>query len=90
VRQYPSPAAFRAAIDTRLRNYARGVGLPVQVVRRQAALERLMARRARAAPGRWALKRDLALDTRLPEHARVSMDMDVDHVLRAAAARERG
>jgi hypothetical protein len=43
VRQYPSPAAFRAAIDTRLRNYARRVGVPVQVVRRQAALERLMA-----------------------------------------------
>lgn len=38
VRQYPSPAAFRAAIDTRLRNYARGAGVPVQVVRRQAAL----------------------------------------------------
>lgn len=88
MRQYPSPAAFRAAIDTRLRNYARKVGVPVQVVRRQAALERLMARLAHVAPGRWALKGGLALDTRLPEHARASMDMDIDHVLVAAAARE--
>jgi len=88
VRQYPNPAAFRAAIDTRLRNYARGVGIPVQVVRRQAALERLMARLGRVAPGRWALKGGLALDTRVPEHARASMDMDIDHVKGAAAARE--
>ena len=88
MRQYPNPAAFRAAIDTRLRNYARRVGTPVQVVRRQAALERLMARLARVAPGRWALKGGLAMDTRLPEHARASMDMDIDHVLGAAAARE--
>ena len=88
MRQYPNPAAFRAAIDTRLRNHARKVGTPVQVVRRQAALERLMARLSRVAPGRWALKGGLALDTRLPEHARASMDMDIDHVLGAAAARE--
>lgn len=88
MRQYPSPAAFRAAIDTRLRNYARRVGVPVQVVRRQAALERLMARLAHVAPARWALKGGLALDTRLPEHARASMDMDIDHILGAAAARE--
>jgi len=88
VRQYPSPAAFRSAIDSRLRNYARKVGVPAQVVRRQAALERLMARLARVAPGRWALKGGLALDTRLPEHASASMDMDIDHVLGAEAARE--
>jgi hypothetical protein len=64
------------------------VGVPVQVVRRQAALERLMARLSHVAPGRWALKGGLALETRLPEHARASMDMDIDHILGAAAARE--
>ena len=88
MRTYPSPAAFRAAIDTRLRNRARQVGVPVQVVRRQAALERLMARLAHAAPGRWALKGGLVLETRLPAHARASMDMDIDHKLGGAAARE--
>lgn len=88
MREYPSPAAFRAAIDIRLRNYARKVGVPVQVVRRQAALDRLMARLAQVAPGRWALKGGLALSTRLPEHARASMDMEIDHMLGAAASRE--
>jgi len=88
MRQYPSPAAFRTAVDTRLRNHARQVGVPVQVVRRQAALERLMARLTQVASGRWALKGGLALDTRLPDRARASMDMDIDHVLGATAARE--
>jgi len=90
VREYASPAAFRAAVDTRLRNYARKAEIPVQVVRRQAALERLMARFAKDAPRRWALKGGLALDTRLGLHARPSMDMDLDldHVEGAAAARE--
>ena len=47
-----------------------------------------MARLVRVAPGRWALKGGLALDTRVPEHARASMDMDIDHVQGAVAARE--
>lgn len=88
MRQFASPAAFRAAIDVRLRAYARRAGAPVMVVRRQAALERLMARLMRAVPERWALKGGLALDTRLGERARSSMDMDVDHVQGAAAARD--
>ncbi len=87
MRQYPSPAAFRAAIDTRLRAYAHTVGVPVMAVRRQAALERLMARLMAVTPGRWALKGGLALDTRLGQRARSSMDMDMDHRHGAEAAR---
>jgi hypothetical protein len=52
VRQYASPAAFRAAIDDRLRAYAARVGTPVTVVRRQAALERLVVRLMNVAPVR--------------------------------------
>lgn len=70
MRQYASPAAFRAAIDARLRAYAVRVGVPVMVVRRQAALERLMVRLMKVAPGQWALKGGLALDTRLGARAR--------------------
>lgn len=88
MRQYASPAAFRAAIGVRLRAYAQRTGAPVMVVRRQAALERLIARLMRVAPERWALKGGLALDTRLGERARSSLDMDVDHAEGAAAARE--
>lgn len=58
------------------------------VVRRQAALERLMARLTVAVPERWALKGGLALDTRLGDHARASMDMDIDHAQGDVAARE--
>jgi hypothetical protein len=58
------------------------------VVRRQAALERLMVRLMRVAPRRWALKGGLALDTRLGDRARSSMDMDIDHAQGATAARE--
>ncbi len=88
MRQYASPAAFRAAIDTRLRAYAHALSEPVMAVRRQAALERLIARLTTVAPGRWALKGGLALDTRLGSRARSSMDMDIDHRYGAEAARE--
>jgi len=44
VRDYATPAAFRAAVEARLRERARRVDVPTYVVRRQAALERLAAR----------------------------------------------
>jgi len=88
MRQYASPGAFRAAVDARLRAHAQRAAVPVMAIRRQAALERLMARLMRVPPGRWALKGGLALDTRLGARARTSMDMDVDHAKGAVAARE--
>ncbi len=86
--QYSSPAAFRAAVDARLRNRARRLGVAAYIVRRQAALERLVARLMRVTPERWALKGGLGLETRLGDHARPSVDLDVDHAKGAAAARE--
>lgn len=88
MRLYANPAAFRAAIDDRLRAYAARTGALMMVVRRQAALERLMVRLMKVAPGQWALKGGLALDTRLGARARSSMDMDIDHQQGAAAAHE--
>ena len=52
--EFSSPANFRASVDQRLRNYARAADVPVVAVRRQASLERLMARLMKAAPDRWA------------------------------------
>lgn len=86
--QYSSPAAFRAAVDARLRNRARQLGVAAFIVRRQVALERLVARLMKSAPGRWALKGGLGLETRLGEYARPSVDLDADHARGAAAARE--
>lgn len=87
MREYATPAAFRAAVEAWLRERARRIGVPAYIVRRHAALERLLARLTKVAPGRWALKGGLALDTRLGDRARVSLDLDVDHVGGADAAR---
>jgi len=87
VREYATPVAFRAAVEARLRERARRLSAPAYIVRRQAALERLLARLTRVAPDRWALKGGLALETRLGERARVSIDLDADHVHGAEAAR---
>ncbi len=88
MRQYASPAAFRAAVDARLRELGRRLGVEAYVLRRQAALERLVARLTKAAPGRWAVKGGLALQIRLHEHARPSLDLDVDHANGGDAARD--
>ena len=86
MREY-TPSAFRAAAEVRLRDRASRLRVPAYIIRRQAAWERLMVRLTRVAPDRWALKGGLALDTRLGERARVSVDLDADHVQGAAAAR---
>lgn len=87
MRDYATPAAFRAAVETRLRERARRLGARAYIIRRQAALERLMVRLTKIAPARWALKGGFALETRLGERARVSVDLDADHVQGAEAAR---
>jgi hypothetical protein len=87
VREYATPAAFRAAVEARLRQRARRVSAPAYIVRRQAALERLLARLSKVAPDRWAVKGGLALEARLGERARVSIDLDADHLHGAGAAR---
>jgi hypothetical protein len=56
VRDYATPAAFRAAVEARLRERARRLSAPTYMVRRQAALDRLLVRLPKVAPGRWALK----------------------------------
>jgi hypothetical protein len=87
VRQYDNPPAFRAAVEARLRNRSRRLGAAAYILRRQAALERLVARLAKLAPGRWALKGGFALETRLGAWARPSVDLDADHAHGASAAR---
>ncbi len=87
MREYATPAAFRAAIEATLRERARRLGVPAYIVRRQAALERLIVRLTKVAPDRWALKGGMALETRLGDRARVSVDLDADHVHGVEAAR---
>jgi hypothetical protein len=74
MREYATPAAFRSAVEAKLRQRARHLGVPAYVLRRQAGLERLTVRLRAVAPGRWALKGGFALETRLGGRARVSVD----------------
>jgi len=87
MREYATAAGFRAAVEAKLRDRARDVGVAAYVVRRQAALERLMVRLTTVAPNRWALKGGLALETRLGDRARVSLDLDMEHAMGIEAAR---
>jgi len=87
VREYATPAAFRAAVEATLRERARRLKVPAYIVRRQAALERLMVRLMKVAPNRWVLKGGMAIESRLGERARASLDLDADHVKGAEAAR---
>ena len=87
MREYATPAAFRAAVEATLRDRAHRLGVPAYIIRRQAALERVIVRLTKVAPDRWAVKGGLALETRLGEHARVSVDLDADHAYGVEAAR---
>jgi hypothetical protein len=87
VREYATPSDFRAAVESRLRERARRLGVPAYLIRRQAAVERLIVRLTRVAPGKWAIKGGIGLETRLGEHARVSLDLDADHIQGADRAR---
>lgn len=85
--EYATPAGFRVAVETRLRERARLLHVLAYVVRRQAALERLMVPMIKVAPNRWAVKGGLGLETQLGARARVSLALDADHVAGADAAR---
>lgn len=87
MREYATPAGFRAAVEAALRARAQRLAVPTYIVRRQAALERLVVRLMRIAPGRWALKGGMALETRLGDRARASVDLDADHAEGVEAAR---
>lgn len=87
MREYATPAAFRVAVEATLRERARRLKVPAYIVRRQAALERLTVRLMKVAPNRWALKGGMAIESRLGERARASLDLDADHVKGAEAAR---
>jgi hypothetical protein len=87
MREYATAAALRAAVEAKLRQRARHLGVPAYILRRQAGLERLTVRLMKVSPDRWALKGGFALETRLGGRARVSVDLDADHREGAEVAR---
>jgi hypothetical protein len=75
--EYASPQALRQAIDARLVNESRAVGVPADRLRRRMVFERLLARLEAAEPGQWVLKGGMALEMRWREIARSTKDLDV-------------
>jgi Nucleotidyl transferase AbiEii toxin, Type IV TA system len=76
--RYRDAAAFRQALEQRLKTRAAGDGARLARERKRAAFDRLLARLAAAAPGRWLLKGGFALELRLADRARVTKDVDLD------------
>jgi hypothetical protein len=75
--RYESAAGFRQALEERLGTRARASSASLVRLRKTVVFERLLARLAVAAPGRWVLKGGLALDFRLRDRSRTTKDMDM-------------
>lgn len=76
--RYRSAAAFRAALEQRLRTEGQASGVPLNRLRKEAAFHRLLARLHRVAPDLWALKGGQALIARLGIEVRATKDVDAN------------
>jgi hypothetical protein len=87
ITRYATPAAFRMALEERLRQAASSKGSAwLTQQRRLMVFDRLLARLLVAAPDRWILKGAVALDYRLGDRARATMDLDLAHEANAEEA----
>jgi hypothetical protein len=75
--RYATAAAFRQALEDRLRTEAAASGLGIARLRKRVAFELLLRRLAAVAPDRWVLKGALALDFRFDSATRATRDMDL-------------
>jgi hypothetical protein len=74
---YETPHAFRAALEARLRNIARSRGTDLQRLQRRVAFDRLLARLFAQDDPPWLLKGGYALELRLEDRARSTLDLDM-------------
>jgi hypothetical protein len=84
--RYGTAAAFRIALEERLRTRSRDTGESIERLRKLVAFDRLLARLVAVAPERWLLKGGLALDYRLGDRARTTKDVDLQRQDGEAAA----
>jgi len=75
--RYATAAAFRAALDERLKAEAAKTGLGLNRLRKRVAFELFLRRLVAVAPNRWVLKGALALDFRLRVPTRPTKDIDL-------------
>jgi hypothetical protein len=74
---YGTPEAFRAALEARLRNIALQRGADLQRLQRRVAFDRLLARLFVQDDPPWLLKGGYALELRLVDRARSTLDLDL-------------
>lgn len=75
--RYATAAAFRQALDDRLKAEAAKTGLGIARLRKRVAFELFLRRLVAVAPDRWVLKGALALDFRFGATTRPTGDMDL-------------
>jgi hypothetical protein len=75
-RKYDTPAAFRAALEARLKKFAKAEGQELQRLLRATAFDRFLARLFKQADAPWVLKGGYALERRIKE-ARATRDLDL-------------
>lgn len=74
---YATPQAFRTALEARLRNLAQSRGTDLQRLQRRVSFERLLARLFIQDDPPWFLKGGYALELRLKDQARSTVDVDI-------------
>jgi hypothetical protein len=74
-RQYATAAAFRVALEARLKTTERTEGIDLQRLRRQVSFDRLLARLFSEQNAPWLLKGGYAMELRL-RTARTTKDID--------------
>ncbi len=75
--RYDRPAAFRQALEERLRQRERETGEPLVRMRKRLVFERCMARLQRNPNSPWVVKGGFALELRLGMQARMTKDLDL-------------
>jgi hypothetical protein len=75
--RYATAAAFRQALDHRLKAEAAKTGHGIARLRKRVAFELFLRRLVAVAPDRWVLKGALALDFRFHATTRPTRDMDL-------------
>ena len=76
-RTYANAAAFRQALETRLRGVAQERGVQIQGLRLKVAIERLLARLFHEPSPPWLLKGGYAMELRFRPKARTTRDLDL-------------
>ncbi|MFH1724043.1 MAG: nucleotidyl transferase AbiEii/AbiGii toxin family protein [Elusimicrobiota bacterium] len=75
-RKYTTAAAFRRALEDRLKHISQAEGIDLQRLRRQVAFDRLLARIFSEPKSPWVLKGGYAMELRIKQ-ARATRDIDL-------------